>query len=93
MKNLRLNKNGTLFSLFTFKDKQLTYANTKAQALFGETDLAIIEEDLYADEDIAQMLHEGQDAQSVIVIETELHKKILYLCSLTTFLHIKMKKY
>lgn len=75
------------FPFFTFKDKQLTYANTKAQALFGETDLAIIEEDLYADEDIAQMLHEGQDAQSVIVIETELHKKILYLCSLTTFTH------
>ena len=75
------------FPFFTFKDTQLTYANAKAQALFGETNLDIIQEDLYADEDIAQMLHEGQDAQSIIVIETELHKKILYLCTLTTFTH------
>lgn len=73
------------FPLFIFKDKQLTYANTKAQALFGEKNLTIIEEDLYANEDIAQMLQKEQDTQSAIVIETQLHKKIMYLCSLTTF--------
>jgi len=75
------------FAFFTFKESKLIYANVKAQTLFGETDLGIIEEDLHADEDIARMLSEKKDAQSIIVIETQEDKKTLYLCSLTTFTH------
>jgi len=80
------------FAFFTFKDTKLAYANLKAQTLFGETNLHTIEEDLYADEDIARMLNEQKDAQSIIVIETQIDKKTLYLCTLTTFPHKKDEK-
>lgn len=69
------------FSFFIFKESELVYANAKAKALFGETNLFTIEKALFEDEDIASMLRSDVNEQNTIVIENESHEKSHYLCS------------
>jgi len=73
------------FAFFIFKKAELTYANAKAKALFGETNLSLIEEALYEDEDIGTMLRGDENGHKTIVIENELNEKNTYVCSINHF--------
>jgi len=72
------------FTFFIFKELELVYANTKAKALFGETDLRSIENALFEDEHISSMLKSDANEHQTIVIQNASHEKSHYLCSVHT---------
>ena len=73
------------FAFFIFQESELTYANAKAKALFGETDLRCIQEILWEDDDIASMLGSNENKHNTLVIENESHEKNTYVCSVNHF--------
>lgn len=73
------------FPFFIFKDDSLIYANTKAQILYEETNLSVIEERLLSDEDLFKLLQNDKETQLSLTFENDANEKIDYLCFIKSF--------
>ena len=79
------NKIEQCFPFFIFKEDSLIYANPKAQMLYEETNLAIIEEHLTGDEELFKLLQNDKDSQISLTFENDTHEIINYLCLMKSF--------
>ena len=73
------------FPFFIFKADSLIYANPKAQLLYEETNLAIIEERVTGDEELFKLLQNDKDAQVSLPFENDTHEVMNYLCLMKSF--------
>lgn len=81
------NKIEQSFPFFIFKEDSLIYANPKAQLLYEETNLAIIEERLTGDEELFKLLQNDKDTQLTLTFENDAHEEMHYLCLMKSFPH------
>ncbi|MDD2385118.1 MAG: pilus assembly protein PilZ [Sulfurospirillaceae bacterium] len=82
---------GTLFPFFIFTNDHLTYANNKALSIFETTNLSEIEEGLYSEANIIELLQTTNERQTSIVLEDEMGQKMVYICHVKHFAHVNQK--
>jgi len=73
------------FPFLVFQGKTLTYANGQAKKLYATTSLSDIQNKIYSDEELSEVLHSNEDAEGSIVIENESNERHVYLCIIKSF--------